>query len=1125
MTEAGDGVEEKKHLEEKRVPWGRAQSSGSSASCGSANLQQRSGEKMPPVKLGICAMEKKTQSKPMQTILEHLAKTGDFEITHFSEDMILNKPIEEWPADMEFLISFFSAGFPLAKAEKYVKLRNPKLINNLTAQKVLQDRRKVYALLAENGILHPPSVTVERDQVTNELMGAAKHSFVEGEDFIEVGGTRINKPFVEKPLDADDHDICIYYPSGSGGGRKKLFRKVGDQSSSYDPDIRNIRQTGSYMYEPFLKTQGVDIKVYTVGQDYAHAEARKSPVIDGRVNRGEDGKEVRTPVVLTLEEKEIARMVCLAFDQMVCGFDLLRTDQGSFVIDVNGWSFVKGSPKYFTDAAALLGHYMLHQTGRTATMRSVPSLLADSPKHPSQPRGAARVSERWKDQELLAVLAVMRHADRTPKSKVKFKTKRPQFVQLFMKFSQISKEHLKDPHKELKMKTPQQLQKILDLTMLMLGEDPNELRFRERSIGSDGFESCGSEGPSDTSSAASPTPRPPLDDKEKSNLTVIKSVLMEGGRFDGIYRKVQMKPTAFNSDGKITEVQLALKWGGVLTSLGVDQAESLGRKFRWEMYPGETSETADHHNGLLRLHATQRHDFKVYSSDEGRVQMTGAAFTRGLLDLGSGSLTPICCALVEADATMLDDLPRNARGYLERTKTFLHERLMAEPDERGPDSRSQSDYSPYSGSPPVDFSKEANRIPSMRDSVMQLCELLNKLVEELEAKPLEDQEDDEPSSPKIYQVRACVQQARKAAKPAMVLQRWRKLREDLYNKKTNDYGISKIPDIYDAVRYDLIHHPQHAEGFRPLYQVAKQLNDIIVPNEYGFEDRTRLKIGHSVSWKLIGKLLADLRNSVNAYTQPPPPRKKSLVTAVQMLRQWVGLGAPIPEAPHEPSEVEDPASSEPESPSRTPAGESKTAKLDDHKHFATLDPQAGHCLTPHRRVRTRLYFTSESHIHTLVNLLRYCHDPQPGRFHRQVSSKYTDLAQRSHKEEADAGANIVCNDMERKLLDQPVFGYLTQIVFRLYEDKRMPIGSAERFRVEISFSPGVSGDPRAAPGGTCAKGLRVEDRTPLHELDRPLTLSRLQQLLGAFAQEPPLEKLSEDETGEEKGNESDKSDK
>ena len=330
--------------------------------------------------VGLCCMDIKLKAKPINAILARLQEYHNFHIEIFGNDTILNKPVEEWPI-VKVLMCFSSAGFPLKKAEKYVELRKPFCINDVPMQEILLDRRKVYMKLEEAGIPTPRHVFANRpsDQDTDfcEVMrnsvpqegedsndyALAEEEEIKGdlidendplhetEDSITVNGVVIKKPFIEKPISSENHNICLYYPRSAGGGSKRLFRKVYDRSSRYCKNISKVRRNHSFVYEEFLSTDGADIKVYTVGPDYAHAEARKAPTVDGTVQRASDGKELRYPVILTPQEKEIARKIVQVFGQNICGFDLLRTDCGSYVCDVNGWSLAKFSNKYCCDCS------------------------------------------------------------------------------------------------------------------------------------------------------------------------------------------------------------------------------------------------------------------------------------------------------------------------------------------------------------------------------------------------------------------------------------------------------------------------------------------------------------------------------------------------------------------------------------------------------------------------------------------------------------------------------------------------------------------------------------------------------------------------------------------------------
>ncbi|CAG8461638.1 7000_t:CDS:2 [Paraglomus brasilianum] len=331
--------------------------------------------------IGVCAMKSKATSKPMKSILNRLVAYNEIDVITFDEELILTKDVHSWP-HCHTLISFFSSGFPLEKAESYARLKKPFCINDLTMQRLLWDRRLVLALLDAVGVPTPPRIIINRDRckvdpsvidqikiatgVEINLDGFCEientHVEMVDEDTVKIGGQILKKPFVEKPVDADDHNVYIYYSKEMGGGGRRLFRKVNNKSSDFDQALTTPRTSGSYIYEAYLPPDNSsDVKVYTIGPGYTHAEARKSPTVDGRVDRCKDGKEVRRVTELTEEEKEISGRIVKIFAQWICGFDLLRVKEKSYVIDVNGWSFVKGSEKYYEDCARLIRKLVLER--------------------------------------------------------------------------------------------------------------------------------------------------------------------------------------------------------------------------------------------------------------------------------------------------------------------------------------------------------------------------------------------------------------------------------------------------------------------------------------------------------------------------------------------------------------------------------------------------------------------------------------------------------------------------------------------------------------------------------------------------------------------------------------------
>ena len=165
--------------------------------------------------------------------------------------MLMKKDVSQWPK-VDVVMFKRSSNMPMSKIEEFCKIHRPLLINDIATQHtILSDRRLVYKTLQRAGVPVPDHVVMNRDGPESDWTPLEEY-----EDYIVVDGERIDKPFVEKPVSGDDHNIYIYYPSSSGGGSKRMFRKRKNRSSQFYPDISKIRREGSYIYEAYMHTNG-----------------------------------------------------------------------------------------------------------------------------------------------------------------------------------------------------------------------------------------------------------------------------------------------------------------------------------------------------------------------------------------------------------------------------------------------------------------------------------------------------------------------------------------------------------------------------------------------------------------------------------------------------------------------------------------------------------------------------------------------------------------------------------------------------------------------------------------------------------------------------------------------------
>ncbi|KAI0053618.1 cortical actin cytoskeleton protein asp1 [Auriscalpium vulgare] len=767
-------------------------------------------------------MDIKARSKAMREILTRLVdrSRGAIEVKVFGDKVILDEDVENWPR-CDVLISFFSTDFPLDKAISYVKLRNPFCINDLVPQALLWDRRLVCQILDHLQVPTPKRLVVSRDggpKVDAELkaymkpkLGVELGSFEvtpevslrEDGDAIIVDGRVMEKPFVEKPVSGEDHNVYIYF---RGGGGRRLFRKVGNKSSELDPALSHPRTDGSYIYEEFIDVDNSeDIKIYTVGKDYTHAETRKSPVVDGVVRRNTDGKEIRFITHLSEEEKGWAAAICEAFGQRVCGFDMLRCDNGtrSQVIDVNGWSFVKGNETYFDKASDILT-----------------ALCTRSPERPLI--GAETTTQESPTWLLKANVTVFRHADRTPKQKLKFNFPIDEaWTQPFVTLLNGEKE-------EIILREREQLNKIA------VAVDES------KGLGADG--------------------------EHLAKLTLLNTALHSKIELPGT--KAQLKPVYSKKQAgqqrKLTKLTLVFKWGGEFTHSARYQSRDLGENMKKD---------------ISIMNKDALNNVKIYTSSERRVIASAEIFAAALLENQqpsslSSSSTPTTGRSSRASTDsghtliskpsipfreppklvvrkdLLDD-SNAAKDLMDDVKKRL--KILLRPGES--EKRPELTWPKSMKKEPVEVVKEViELLGSFRAIMRKNFETLNV--------------------DKIQERWCC------GDEPWLFRERWEKLFEDFCDVKQEKFDPSRVSELYDTIKYCALHHrtflfsifdeaggkDHHQVQDRKLHELygrAKALFDLVAPQEYGIEPEEKEEIGVLTSLPLLRNVVEDLENARN----------------------------------------------------------------------------------------------------------------------------------------------------------------------------------------------------------------------------------------------------------------------
>ena len=315
-----------------------------------------------------------------------------------------------WPTSIQLLLVCCSRpNFPSEITSEYVQQHSPGMVlTDLDLQKRFSDCKTLYNWLQAGGL----SIVLPRRAIVEQQLDASQpQSVIDRRDQIEIDGTILYKPVLERPISLTNTPnsnpiVKVYYPRSQGGGCKTITFLENESKEDYDPTKQPSSLKCNATFDPqrrYLFKLGndnsSDIEASDPQQSYIYEEL--ASVEDIRLRKRQRKRDVAMTKAMSFVKKMAILDTAEDYkpasrdddDQVLFESDLSRLDRKIWVVTTASLPWMTG-----TAVNPLLRVAYLKQQGRQSVTLVIPWLEREADRQTVY--GAKHSFQSPEDQEV-----------------------------------------------------------------------------------------------------------------------------------------------------------------------------------------------------------------------------------------------------------------------------------------------------------------------------------------------------------------------------------------------------------------------------------------------------------------------------------------------------------------------------------------------------------------------------------------------------------------------------------------------------------------------------------------------------------------------------------------------------